>query len=36
MVALLVTLSLFLNPENSIPELLGRVYSEDDLVEKAL
>jgi hypothetical protein len=36
MVSLLVILSFFLNLENSIPELLGRVYSEDDLVEKAL
>src|SRR2546423_11290841 len=36
MISLLVDVSLFLNPENSIPELGGRVYSENDLVEKPL
>src|SRR5712671_3281174 len=34
--SLLVPLSFDSNPENSIPELHGRVYSENDLVEKAL
>jgi len=36
MISLLLALSFLLNPENSIPELLGRVYSENELVEKAL
>jgi uncharacterized protein YqjF (DUF2071 family) len=36
MVSLLMAVSFCLNPENSIPALLGRVYSENDLVEKAL
>jgi uncharacterized protein YqjF (DUF2071 family) len=36
MASLLLALSFFLNPENSIPELLARVYSENELVEKAL
>jgi hypothetical protein len=36
MISLLLALSFFLNPENSIPELLARVYSENELVEKAL
>jgi hypothetical protein len=36
MVSLLVSLSFDSNPENSIPGLLGRVYSENELVEKAL
>jgi hypothetical protein len=31
-----LALSFFLNPENSIPERLARVYSENELVEKAL
>src|SRR6266566_3233321 len=34
--SLLVPLSFDSNPENSIPGLLGRVYSENDLVEKPL
>jgi uncharacterized protein YqjF (DUF2071 family) len=36
MVSLLLLLSFFLNPENSIPEREGRVYSENDLVENRL
>jgi hypothetical protein len=36
MISLLLDVALFLNPENSIPELGGRVYSENDLVEKPL
>jgi uncharacterized protein YqjF (DUF2071 family) len=36
MVFLLIALSFYLNPENSIPRLPARVYSENDLVEKAL
>src|SRR5713226_6678110 len=36
MVSLLLALSLFLNLENLIPELIGRVYLENELVEKAL
>jgi len=36
MISLLLALSFFLDPENSIPERLGRVYSENGLVEKAL
>jgi uncharacterized protein YqjF (DUF2071 family) len=31
-----MAISFCLNPENSIPKLLGRVYSENELVEKAL
>src|SRR6266566_4945096 len=34
--SLLLALSFFLNPENSIRERIRRVYSENDLVEKAL
>jgi uncharacterized protein YqjF (DUF2071 family) len=36
MVSLLTALSFHLNPENSIPGLPARVYSENDLVDKAL
>jgi uncharacterized protein YqjF (DUF2071 family) len=36
MLSLLMANSFCLNPENSIPVLLGRVYSENELVEKAL
>jgi hypothetical protein len=36
MISLLLVLSFFLNSENLIPGLLGRVYSEKKLVEKAL
>jgi hypothetical protein len=36
MISLLIAVSLYLNPENSIHGLLGRVYSENELVEKAL
>src|SRR5260370_28941369 len=35
-ISLLLALSLDANLSSSIPELLGRVYSENDLVEKAL
>src|SRR5260370_3612269 len=35
-ISLLLALSLDSNLSTSIPELLGRVYSENDLVEKAL
>jgi uncharacterized protein YqjF (DUF2071 family) len=36
MITLLLAFSFVLNPENSIPSPLGRVYSENELVEKAL
>jgi uncharacterized protein YqjF (DUF2071 family) len=36
MVSLLLALSYLANPQNSIPRLLARVYSENDLVEKPL
>jgi hypothetical protein len=36
MVSLLLSLSFDSNLQNSILELLGRVYSENELVEKAL